>query len=66
MIDHEHSLDELCELMEDYFADEEDQNPTAREMFDEWVNDQGFGGELFVCEREWKEVDCSCTVRRSR
>lgn len=60
MIAHGHGLKELMDeltLYQNELLLESDENLTVRDVFDEWVNDQGFGGELFVCEQEWRESE---------
>ncbi len=59
MLDHGHSLDELVrELHEMQCEDPEDSDRTSTpisELFSEWEQDRGFGGELWACEAEWEE-----------
>ena len=61
MIEHGHSIEELIsELAEMQFEDPEDSDRISTpvtELFDEWLNDKGFGGEIWACEQEWKEYE---------
>lgn len=60
MIEHGHSLKELMDELTFYQNDLEATpgvNLTVLDVFDEWVDDRGFGGELFVCEQEWSEAE---------
>lgn len=59
MIAHGHGLKELMDeltLYQNELLLVSDENLTVREVFDEWVDGQGFerAGELFVCEQEWR------------
>lgn len=61
MIDHDHSLDELIgELTDLQYSDPEDSDMISQpvsDLFDEWNQDCGFGGELWACEAEWNECE---------
>lgn len=60
MIEHGHSLWELVEELTLYQNELEltpGVNLTAFEVFNEWVDDHGFSGELFASEEEWRESE---------
>lgn len=60
MIEHGHSLKELMEELTLYQNELEltpGVNLTVHEVFNEWVDDHGFGGEVFASEAEWREAE---------
>lgn len=61
MIAHGFSLDDLiAELTQVQYADPEDHDQVStpvNELFVQFVEDVGFGGELWACEREWAEYE---------
>lgn len=72
MIDNGHSLDELMaelSLYQNELLLKADENLSVQEVFNEWVNDRGFGakwvdydhclggGELFASKQEWRESE---------
>lgn len=62
MLDHGYSLQDLMhELTEFQYDDPEDSDRIStpvQELFDEWEFDRGFGSEIWVCEGEWREMEC--------
>lgn len=61
MLKHGYSLTDLIqELQELQFSDPEDSDRISTpvsELFDEFVQDRGFGSEIWACEAEWKETE---------
>lgn len=57
MIDHDHSLDELFDSLERYQIETE--HETILGLFDDWVWDTGFGGEIWACLDEWRDCEGS-------
>lgn len=61
MIAHGFSLDDLiAELTQVQYADPEDRDQVStpvNELFAQFVEDVGFSGELWACEREWAEYE---------
>lgn len=61
MIDHGYSLyDLITELTSFQYDDPEDSDRISTpisELFDQWVDDVGFGSEIWACESEWKDCE---------
>lgn len=61
MVAHGFSLDDLVfELTQIQYADPADDDQTStpvNELFTQFVDDVGFGGELWACEQEWAEYE---------
>lgn len=59
MLDHGYSLNDLMsELTKFQYDDPEDSDHISTpisKLFDEWVQDAGFGSEIWACEEEWKQ-----------
>lgn len=60
MIEHGHSLKELIDELTEYQNDLElapGVNLSVAEVYDEWLHDRGFGGEIFSSEQEYAMED---------
>ena len=61
MIDHEHSLHELMEELQNLQYDDPDDSDRIStqitELFDEWEHDRGFGSEIWPCEAEYETCE---------
>ena len=61
MAEHRHSLNMLMrELEEMQYEDPEDSDRISTpvtELFNEWEQDRGFGGEIWACRAEWKKEE---------
>lgn len=62
MLDHGYTLSDLMrELQEFQYSDPEDSDRISTpvtELFEEWEQDRGFGGEIWPCEAEYEECGC--------
>lgn len=59
MINHNHSIDELISELDICQADWADGNEKISDIYKAWVNEIGFGSEIWACEQEW--LDCENT-----
>ena len=59
MIDHDHSLDEMVSEMLAMQTDGDKVvfDGDVADLFSEWEYTNGFGGEIWACEAEWKECE---------
>lgn len=58
MIDHNHSLTDLIQELEDYLnQDLTDVKINLTQAFEEWELDNGFNSEIYVCEEEYNDGD---------
>ena len=61
MIDHDHSLRELMEELQNLqYDDPEDSDRISTpitELFEEWEMDRGFGSEVWPCEAEYESCE---------
>jgi hypothetical protein len=56
MIDHNHSLTELIQELEDYInQDLNDIKINLTKPFKEWETEVGFNSEIYVCEDEYND-----------
>lgn len=59
MIDHGYSLRDLMNALADFqYDDPEDSDHIStpvNELFYQWVDDVGFGSEVWACEQEWHD-----------
>ncbi len=56
MLDHGHTLHELIESLSD-FDSGRDEPTSITDLFDDWVLDSGFNGEIWPCFEEWLGVE---------
>lgn len=69
MIDHGHSLGELVDELtglQNVLEATPGVNLSVREVFDTWVDDHGFGSEIFACEAEWRKAVARQTEKENR
>lgn len=58
MIDHNHSLTDLIQELEDYLnQDLTDVKINLTQAFEEWELDNGFNSEIYGCEEEYNDGD---------
>lgn len=58
MIDHNHSLTDLIQELEDYLnQDLTDVKINLTQAFEEWELYNGFNSEIYVCEKEYNDGD---------
>ena len=58
MIDHNHSLNELIQELENYLNQElTEVKINLMQPFEEWELDNGFNSEIYVCEEEYNDGD---------
>ena len=60
MLNHDHSLTELLDEMLATQTNEKGEiefDGDVVELFNEWEFSHGFGGEVWVCEKEWKKCE---------
>lgn len=51
MIDHGYSLQNLIDELSVY--QQEVRTMSVSELFEDWVQEAGFGSEIWACEGEW-------------
>lgn len=60
LIDHNHSLTELIQELEDYINQEfwlsSDPKINLSKAFKDWELDTGFNSEIYVCEEEYYDT----------
>lgn len=65
MIDHGHSLSDLIEELQE--LSKIICEPSITQIYEQWKMEQGFGGEIWACEREWEEFEgLECDQRTTR
>lgn len=58
MIDHNYSLNDLIQELEDYInQDSPDIKINLSKVFKEWKFNTGFNSEIYVCEEEYHDVE---------
>jgi hypothetical protein len=61
LIDHNHSLTELIQELEDYINQEfwlsSDPKINLSKAFKDWELDTGFNSEIYVCEEEYYDTE---------
>lgn len=58
LIDHNHSLTELIQELEDYINQESsDIKINLSKAFKEWESDIGFNSEIYACEEEFNNAE---------
>lgn len=57
MIDHDHSIDELIDELSRCQMDWAENNEPVEEIYDAWLMNIGFCGEIWACEAEWKDCE---------
>lgn len=58
LIDHNHSLTELIQELEDYINQESsDIKINLSKAFKEWKSDIGFNSEIYACEEEFNDAE---------
>lgn len=58
LIDHNHSLTELIQELEDYINQESsDIKINLSKAFKEWESDIGFNSEIYACEKEFNNAE---------
>lgn len=61
LIDHNHSLTELIQELEDYINQEfwlsSDPKINLSKAFKEWEFNTGFNSEIYVCEEEYYDTE---------
>lgn len=58
LIDHNYSLDDLIQELEDYINQESsDIKINLSKAFEEWESDIGFKSEIYACEEEFNDAE---------
>lgn len=58
LIDHNYSLDDLIQELEDYINQESsDIKINLSKAFEEWESDIGFKSEIYACEEEFNDTE---------
>lgn len=58
LIDHNYSLDNLIQELEDYINQESsDIKINLSKAFEEWQSDIGFKSEIYACEEEFNDAE---------
>lgn len=61
LIDHNHSLNDLIQELEDYINQEfwlsSDPKINLSKAFKEWESDIGFNSEIYACEEEFNDAE---------
>ena len=58
LIDHNYSLDDLIQELEDYINQESsDIKINLSKAFEEWESDIGFKSEIYACEEEFDDAE---------
>lgn len=58
LIDHNYSLDDLIQELEDYINQESsDIKINLSKAFKEWESDIGFKSEIYACEEEFNDAE---------
>lgn len=58
LIDHNHSLTELIQELEDYInQDSPDIKIHVLKAFEEWESNIGFKSEIYACEEEFNDAE---------
>lgn len=58
LIDHNYSLDDLIQELEDYINQESSNiKINLSKVFEEWESDIGFNSEIYACEEEFNDAE---------
>jgi len=58
LIDHNYSLNDLIQALEDYINQESsDIKINLSKAFEEWESDSGFNSEIYACEEEFNDAE---------
>lgn len=58
LIDHNYSLDDLIQELEDYINQESSNiKINLSKAFEEWESDIGFKSEIYACEEEFNDAE---------